>query len=63
MSKTGITVKLTGKDGNAFSIMGEVVRAMRREGLEEEAAQYMEEAMKSDYNNLLTTTMEWVNVE
>lgn len=63
MPKTDITVKLIGKDGNAYAIIGEVVKAMRKKGMEEEATQYMEEAMKADYDHLLRTTMQWVNVE
>ena len=63
MAKYDITVELTGIDGNAFSIMGAVTKAMRRAGVSsEEQDQYFKEARAGDYNQLLATTMEWVEV-
>ena len=63
MSKYDITVELSGIDGNAFSIMGAVTKAMRRAGVSrEEQDQYFKEARSGDYNQLLATTMEWVEV-
>ena len=63
MAKYNITVELTGIDGNAFSIMGAVTKAMRRAGVSsEEQDQYFKEATAGDYNQLLVTTMKWVNV-
>ena len=63
MSKYDINVSLTGIDGNAFSIMGAVTKAMRRAGVSrEEQDQYFKEATSGDYNQLLVTTMEWVKV-
>ena len=63
MAKYDITVELTGIDGNAFSIMGAVTKAMRRAGVSrEEQDQYFKEARSGDYNQLLATTMEWVEV-
>lgn len=59
-----IDVKLIGRDGNAFAIMAEVVRALRKHGLSKEKTDdFMTEAMNSDYNNLLRTCMKWVNVK
>jgi hypothetical protein len=59
-----VTVKLTGNDGNAFSIMAQVSKALRKAGASsEEVEQYMSESMSGDYNNLLRTAMKWVNVE
>jgi hypothetical protein len=64
MSKYDIDVNLTDIDGNAFSIMGEVTRAMKRAGVgKEERSQYLKEATAGDYNQLLMTTMEWVRVD
>lgn len=58
-----ITVKLTGEDGNAFAIMGAVRREMRRHGVpKEEIDAYIAEATSGDYDHLLATTMEWVEV-
>lgn len=58
-----VEVQLTGNDGNAFSIMGAVSKALRRGGATaEEIEQYMTESMSGDYNNLLRVAMRWVNV-
>jgi hypothetical protein len=63
MAKYDINVSLIGHDGNAFSIMGAVTKAMRRAGVSsEEQDQYFKEATSGDYNQLLVTTMKWVNV-
>jgi ribosomal protein S9 len=59
-----VTVQLTGNDGNAFAIMGAVSKALRKAGADkEEIEQYMNESMSGDYDNLLRTAMQWVNVE
>ncbi len=64
MPKTNVTVQLTGKDGNGFFIVCRVSSAMRQEGVSEENIDcYREEAMSGDYDHLLRTTMEWVEVE
>lgn len=58
-----IEVRLTGRDGNAFSVMGNVTRALRASGVdEEEVAQYRAESTAGDYDNLLRTAMRWVSV-
>jgi hypothetical protein len=63
MAKYDIQVQLIGKDGNAFAIMGAVQRALRKAGApKEEINQYLKEAMSGDYDNLLRTTMDWVEV-
>lgn len=59
-----VTVKLTGRDGNAFDILGAVVKAMREAKISKHDIDlYTEEAMSGDYNHLLFTTQETVNVE
>jgi hypothetical protein len=59
-----VTVKLVGNDGNAFSIMGAVSKALRKAGAsQDEISDYMIESMSGDYDNLLRTAMKWVNVE
>lgn len=56
-------VKLVGQDGNAFSILGKVQKAMRRAGAtKEEIDSYIKEATAGDYDHLLMTTMEYVEV-
>lgn len=58
-----IEVKLSGEDGNAFSLIGKVKRELRRAGASnEECNKFMEEAMSGDYNNVLQTCMRWVHV-
>jgi len=57
-----VYVQLTGKDGNAFSIIGRVRRELRRAGYDEAALEFVEEATSSDYSHLLRTAMRWVNV-
>lgn len=59
-----ITVRLTGTDGNAFSILGAVTRALRSAGVsQEERTAFMNEATSGDYNHLLQTAMAWVNIK
>jgi len=58
------TIRLVGKDGNAFAIMGAVSKALKSNGYsKEEVNEYMKEAMAGDYNHLLQVTMKWVEVE
>jgi hypothetical protein len=58
-----VKVRLTGTDGNAYAIMGKVQSALRRAGAtDEEVAQYIEESQSGDYNHLLRTAAEWVEV-
>lgn len=63
MKHPEITVKLIGTDGNAFSILAKVIRALRDAKLpKSEIDSFTDEAMSGDYNHLLRTAMEWVNV-
>ena len=58
-----ITVQLTGQDGNAFAILGCVQRAMKSHGVPSgEIKQFFAEATAGDYDHLLRTCMEWVDV-
>lgn len=64
MSKTGVTVKLVGRDGNAFSILGATKKAMARANVSKETIDaYMKEAMSGDYDHLLSVTMDYCDVE
>jgi hypothetical protein len=59
-----ITVKLVGGDGNAFAVLGSVIRAMRAAKLpDDEIRQFRDEAMSGDYDKLLQTCMKWVEVD
>lgn len=58
-----IEVQLIGNDGNAFSILGNVKNALRKNKVpNEEINQFIEEATNEDYNHLLRTCMNWVTV-
>jgi hypothetical protein len=58
-----IEVQLSGEDGNAYAIMGEVKRAMERAGCsKEDVAKYLSESQSGDYDHLLQTAMETVTV-
>jgi hypothetical protein len=57
-----VHVKLIGEDGNAFSIIGRVTRAMRKAKVPEAGIKaYKEEAMAGDYDHLLATTVQYVS--
>ena len=60
----GVTVELSGHDGNAMMIIGTVRKALKRAGVpDEEIAAFANEAMSGDYDNVLRTCMAWVDVE
>ena len=63
MKHPEITVKLIGTDGNAFSILAKVVRELKKANLpKSEIDSFTEEATSGDYNQILRTAMQWVNV-
>ena len=58
-----ITVGLVGSDGNAFAVVGAVRRALHAHGVsKEKVTEFVDEAMSGDYEHLLATVMETVNV-
>lgn len=58
-----IEVQLTGEDGNGFFIIARVLKALRRAGISaQERDAFMSEAQAGDYDHLLQTAMEWVEV-
>ena len=58
-----IKVQLTGNDGNAYAVLGNVRRAMRRAKVETpEIEEFMKEAMSFNYDHLLRTCCKWVSV-
>lgn len=58
-----VTVELSGKNGDAFSIIGATARELRRGGASPaQVDAFRDEAMSGDYDNLLQTAMRWVNV-
>lgn len=57
-------LKLTGNDGNAFSILGNARNlAKENDWTKEEIDAFLNEAMSGDYNHLLQTCMEHFEVE
>lgn len=59
-----VVVELSGLDGNAGSIMGRVSRALADAGAgRDDIATFRAQCMSGDYDNLLRTVMQWVEVE
>ena len=62
--ETKPTVKLIGEDGNAFYILGKVKSTLKQAGADKKYIdKYLEEAKAGDYNNLLITTMKYVEIK
>jgi len=57
-----VQVQLTGQDGNGFMIAARVRKALERAGHREAAAEFFEEALSGNYDHLLQTAMEYVDV-
>lgn len=61
--KFNVKCKLTGTNGNCFAVMGTVKRAMLKAKVpQEDITAFMTEAMSGDYDHLLRTAMEYVEV-
>ena len=61
--KYAVKVKLVGKDGNAFAILGRVLAGLQKaKATEEDIKAFLVEATSSDYDHLLQTCMKWVEV-
>jgi hypothetical protein len=57
-------VTATPRDGNAYSIMGAVQKAMKSAGAtDKQLAAYYTEATAGDYDNLITVSMHYVGIE
>ena len=58
-----VKVKLVGEDGNAFAILGRVSKALKKGGAtKEQVDEYFAEATAAKYCDLLSVTMQWVDV-
>lgn len=58
-----VQVQLTGRDGNAYAVLGAVIRALRQKGVPKHLRiAFVAEATASDYDHLLATAMRWVDV-
>jgi hypothetical protein len=63
MHKLRPKLKLTGKDGNVFNILGRAKQAAQKAGWPEaKIAAFMHEATAKDYDHLLETCIEWFDV-
>ena len=63
MPRYDVPCKLTGTDGNAFAIIGAVQKALNKAGAsKEEISSFYDEATSGDYDNVIQTSMRWVNV-
>ena len=59
-----VTVNLVGEDGNARAIVGKVRKALWQADVPNPViGDFIKEATKGDYDHLLRTVYEWVNVE
>jgi len=55
--------KLTGTDGNVFSVIGKVSKCLREVGLKDEAEEFRNKALKShSYDSVLALCFEYVDV-
>ena len=60
--KTQVEVQLVGLDGNVFSIIGRVTRALRRAGHGELAVEFRTAAMQQhSYDDVLGLVMQYVD--
>ncbi len=56
-----IEVQLSDQDGNAMSIIGRTIKALRRGGVSrEERTAFTAEATSGNYDHVLQTVMRWV---
>lgn len=53
---------LVGVDGNAYMVMGYTARALRETGHTDLIKKMYDEAMSSDYNNLLRVCIHYVDI-
>jgi hypothetical protein len=59
-----VHVRLVGEDGNAFAILGRVIKAMRRAGVSDaEVKAFQQEATSGNYDHLLQTCLRWVDAQ
>ena len=58
-----IDVQITGQNGNAFIILSCVTTALKNNGIsQEELDKFFNEATSGNYDHLIQTCCEWVNV-
>lgn len=58
-----VKVQLSKQDGNAFSVIARVRKALRKAAVpDSEIETFQNEAISGDYDHLLQTAMKWVDV-
>ena len=62
MPKTNVEVQLVGEDGNAFAILARVEKALKQAGHRDLATEFMAEATSGNYDHLLQTCCQYVEV-
>ena len=62
MSKTGITVKILGADGNVFNLFAICRRALAREGRLDVWNAFYKEATSGDYKHALATIADYFDI-
>ncbi len=63
MKYPGVPVNLSNNDGNAFFIIARTVMALKRHGVDmADIDEYRKQARSGDYDNVIQTTMQWVDV-
>ncbi len=64
MKTTKPILKLVGRDGNAFVILGNAVKVAKRSGWDKvQIDTFLAEAESGDYDHLLQTCMKYFDVE
>ena len=62
MSKTGITVKIIGADGNIFNLFAICKTALKRAGKIDIWDEFYKEATAGDYNHALATISDYFEI-
>ena len=61
MAKFSATIDYLSIDGNAYSIMGHVAKAIRKSGgTEADVSEYHDDATSGDYEHLLATSLAYI---
>ena len=53
---------LVGIDGNAYTLMVYVSKALKKEGLGDKVEEMLQRSMSGDYNNLICVCLEYVDM-
>ncbi len=63
MKYPDVTVNLSNNDGNAFFIIARTAAALKKHGVDDATiVRYRKQAKSGDYDNVIQTTMQWVDV-